>query len=180
LSAAFDALATAQTAQALIAFSTGLPAYVLIRVLQPGFFAREDTVTPTIFAAISVVANIALSLLLFPAYLHVGIAVATSVSAWLNALLLALFLARRGHFALTTGEWSRHGLIILISTLMGGALYLLVERGSRYFASGAPFWMQALLLAVLIGFGVILYFTLLHVSGAQKLGLLLRQLRPRG
>jgi putative peptidoglycan lipid II flippase len=177
---AFDALATSQTAQALIAFSTGLPAYVLIRVLQPGYFAREDTVTPTIFAGISVVANIGLSLLLFPAYLHVGIAIATAAAAWLNALLLALFLARRGHFALTAPEWGRHGLIILISMLMGGALYLLAERGGGYFASGAPFGMQAVLLAVLIGFGVTLYFTLLHVTGVQKLGVLLRQMRPRG
>src|SRR5690606_36601925 len=77
---AFGALATQQTSQALIAFATGLPAYVLIRVLQPGYFAREVTLTPTAFAGVSVVVNIALSLLLFPAYLHVGIAIATSVS----------------------------------------------------------------------------------------------------
>ena len=57
---------------------------VLIRVLQPGFFSRKDTKTPTIFAGISVVANIGLSLLLFPSLQHVGIALATSVSAWLN------------------------------------------------------------------------------------------------
>src|SRR5690606_8011886 len=52
---AFDALATRQTAQALIAFATGLPAYVLIRVLQPGYFAREDTLNPTAFAGVSVI-----------------------------------------------------------------------------------------------------------------------------
>ncbi|HLV83776.1 MAG TPA: murein biosynthesis integral membrane protein MurJ, partial [Devosia sp.] len=177
---AFEALATQQTAQALIAFSTGLPAYVLIRVLQPGYFAREDTITPTVFAGISVIANIGLSLLLFPTYLHVGIAVATAVSAWLNAVLLAVFLARRGHFALTAAEWGRHGLILLISALMGASLYLLAERGGPYFASGAPFWMQAGLLAVLVGFGMVLYFTLIHVSGAQKLGQLLGRLRRRG
>lgn len=177
---AFDALATQQTAQALIAFSTGLPAYVLIRVLQPGYFAREDTVTPTIFAGISVVANIGLSLLLFPQYLHVGIAIATSASAWLNALLLAVFLALRGHFALTPGEWLRHGLIVLISAVMGGALYLLAQRGAPYFAPGAPLWLQAGLLAVLVAFGMVTYFILVHVSGAQPLGLLLRRLRRRG
>jgi putative peptidoglycan lipid II flippase len=174
---AFDALATTQTAQALIAFATGLPAYVLIRVLQPGYFAREDTVTPTIFAGISVVANISISLLLFPSLVHVGIAIATSASAWLNAVLLAVFLARRGHFALTGAEWGRHGLIIAVSAIMGGALYLLVQRGAPYFASGAPLWLQAGLLAVLVGFGMAIYFTLVHVTGAQKLGLLLRRLR---
>ena len=63
---AFTATDTYETAQTMIWFSAGLPAYVLIRVLQPGFFAREDTRTPTIFAGISVVINIAISLLLFP------------------------------------------------------------------------------------------------------------------
>ena len=133
--------------------------------------------TPTVFAGISVVANIGLSLLLFPSLVHVGIAIATSASAWLNAVLLAMFLARRGHFALTRAEWGRHGLIIAISAVMGGALYLLVQRGASHFASGAPLWLQAGLLAVLVGFGMATYFTLVHVTGAQKLGLLLRRLR---
>lgn len=177
---AFDAQATTQTAEALIAFSTGLPAYVLIRVLQPGYFAREDTITPTVFAGVSVVANIGLSLLLFPSYLHVGIAIATSASAWLNAAMLALFLALRGHFALTRAEWIRHGLIILISVVMGGALWLLAERGAAYFVPGVPLWQSAGLLAVLVGFGMVTYFTLVHVSGAQRLGLLLRRMRRRG
>ena len=60
---------------------------------------------------------------------------------------------------------------------MGGALYLLVQRGASHFASGAPLWLQAGLLAVLVGFGMATYFTLVHVTGAQKLGLLLRRLR---
>ncbi|MEQ1771610.1 MAG: murein biosynthesis integral membrane protein MurJ, partial [Devosia sp.] len=50
---AFTAIDTAETAQTLVWFAAGLPAYVLIRVLQPGFFAREDTRTPTAFAAVS-------------------------------------------------------------------------------------------------------------------------------
>ena len=177
---AFDALATTQTAEALVAFSTGLPAYVLIRVLQPGYFAREDTVTPTIFAAISVAANIGLSLLLFPSLLHVGIAIATSASSWLNAVLLAVFLAVRGHFALSAREWGRHALILLVSLLMGGALYLLAQRGAAHLATGVPLWEQAGVLAALVAFGMVLYFTLVHVSGAQRLGLLLRRLRRGG
>ncbi|WP_323016016.1 murein biosynthesis integral membrane protein MurJ, partial [Devosia sp.] len=176
---AFDALATAQTAHALIAFSTGLPAYVLIRVLQPGFFAREDTVTPTIFAGISVLANIVLSLLLFPSLVHIGIAIATAASSWLNAVLLALFLARRGHFALSGAEWRRHGLILFISAIMGASLYLLADQGRAYLASSAPFWQQAGVLAVLVGFGLVLYFTLVHVSRVQPLGQLFSQLRRR-
>ncbi|UXN75531.1 polysaccharide biosynthesis C-terminal domain-containing protein [Devosia sp. A8/3-2] len=100
---AFDASATVPVAEALVGYARGLPAFVLIRVLQPGFFSRKDTVTPTIFAGLSVLANIGISLWLFPSLQHVGIALATTISSWLNAVLLALFLARRGYFCPARG-----------------------------------------------------------------------------
>ncbi|MEO5805424.1 murein biosynthesis integral membrane protein MurJ [Devosia sp.] len=174
---AFTPADTIAVSRALVAFAVGLPAYVLIRVLQPGYFSRKDTKTPTVFAGISVVANIALSFALFPSLTYVGIAVATSISAWLNAILLAIFLATRGHFVLTAGEWAKHLMIILISLLMGGSLYLLGERGASYFAATRPVLVQIGVLGALVGFGLILYFTLIHVSGTQRLGLLFRRLR---
>ncbi|MHA6299590.1 murein biosynthesis integral membrane protein MurJ [Devosia sp. CAU 1758] len=174
---AFNALATQQTAEALVAFSAGLPAYVLIRVLQPGFFAREDTMTPTIFAGISVVANIAISLFLFPTLLHVGIAIATAASSWLNVLLLAGTLAWRGHFRLTGPQWRAQSAIVMISLVMGGALLLLADQGAAHLASGVPLWRQTLVVAALVIFGLATYFTLAHITGTQRLGVLLRRLR---
>lgn len=174
---AFDAASTYETAQTLIWFAAGLPAYVLIRVLQPGFFAREDTVTPTIFAGISVVVNIALSLLLFPRMQHVGIAVATSVAAWANAVLLAVWLKRRGHFALNAAEWRRHGLIVFAALVMAGLLYGLSLPLAPAFAADAALAVQLLALAVLVTIGLAVYFALAHVSGAQPMGQLLRRLR---
>lgn len=176
----FDAVATVQTAQALVAFSCGLPAYVLIRVLQPGFFAREDTVTPTLFAGVSVVVNIAISLWLFPSLVHVGIAIATAASAWVNVLCLAVTLALRGHFRLTRAQWLGQLAIVLISLVMGVALWVLAERGAHYLVSGVPLWQQAGVLAVIMLFGVVTYFTLAHVTGTQRLGMLFRRLRRRG
>jgi len=171
---------TVAVSQALVAFAIGLPAYVLIRVLQPGYFSRKDTITPTIFAGISVVANIGLSLWLFPSLTYVGIALATTISAWLNAILLGTFLALRGHFALTRDEWRNHVKIILISLAMGGMLYLFGLRGAHLMATGNPIYIQAIVLAALMAFGMLFYFTLVHVSGAQPLGLLIRRLRRRG
>ena len=78
----------------------GLPAYVLIKVLGPGFFAREDTVTPVKIAALCVAINLGLNLLLMGPLLHVGIALATAISAWINVGLLLLVLRRRGHLRL--------------------------------------------------------------------------------
>ncbi|MCY4311173.1 MAG: polysaccharide biosynthesis C-terminal domain-containing protein, partial [Rhodospirillaceae bacterium] len=82
-------------------FATGLPAFVLIKVLSPAFFARHDTRSPMIYAIISMVVNIVLSpLLVWPLGVgYLGIPIATSVAAWINTALLAWFLVRRGHLS---------------------------------------------------------------------------------
>jgi len=81
----------------LLAFSFGLPAYVLNKALTPGFFARHDTKTPVKASATALVVNIVLNLALMPVLGYVGIALGTSISAWLNAGLLTIGLHRRGH-----------------------------------------------------------------------------------
>ena len=85
-------------APTVLAFAAGLPAFAMTKVFQPGFYAREDTKTPMRFAIISVAINIVASLLLSRWYGHVGIAMATSIAAWANAILLAISLTRRGHY----------------------------------------------------------------------------------
>ena len=177
---AFDATATLETASALVAFAVGLPAFVLIRVLQPGFFAREDTVTPTIFAAISVAVNISLSLALFPALQHTGIAAATSVAAWGNALMLGTTLYRRGHYRPERRELIRHVLILLISLGMALLLVGLAWPLGEVFAADAAFLPQLLALAALCATGLVAYFGAIHVTRVQPLGLLLKRLRRGG
>jgi putative peptidoglycan lipid II flippase len=174
---AFDALATVETSKTLIWFAAGLPAYVLIRVLQPGFFAREDTLTPTYTAGISAFINIVVSLALFPSLQHVGIAIATSLAAWANAVLLAVMLHRRGHFSLPRADWGRHALIIAASVAMGAVLWGLSIPAAPFFSLHAHLLVQLVALGGLCTVGTVLYFALVHVTGAQPLGLLLRRLR---
>ncbi len=95
---AFGEAQSLATSAALTAYALGLPAYVLIKVLAPGFFAREDTKTPVKIAVICLLANIAFVLLLIGPLKHVGIALATVLSSWLNAMFLGLFLQRRNLF----------------------------------------------------------------------------------
>ncbi|MEO7224297.1 MAG: murein biosynthesis integral membrane protein MurJ, partial [Devosia sp.] len=147
---AFSFTDTVETGRTLIWFAAGLPAYVLIRVLQPGFFAREDTKTPTVFAGISVVVNIGLSLALFPTLAHVGIAIATSLAAWANAVLLAIWLGRRGHFRLPASDWRRHGLIIGAAIAMAAILWGLAIPLAPYLATSAPLAIQILALGGLV------------------------------
>ncbi len=163
--------------QALVAFAVGLPAFVLIRVLQPGFFSRQDTRTPTGFAFVSLIVNIALSLALFPALRHVGIALATSIAAWVNVVLLATFLARRGHFAISPAEWRQQGLILLLTLVMSGLLWAAVMLLGPVFDPGYFFPVQALALLALCVLGAGVYFALAHLTRLQPLGGLLRRFR---
>ncbi|RYE84273.1 MAG: lipid II flippase MurJ, partial [Hyphomicrobiales bacterium] len=118
-------------------------------------------------------------LLLFESLKHVGIALATSIAAWANVLLLAIFLARRGHFSLDAREWKQQALIVVLTVLMGGALWLAVAGLGPVFDPGYPFLIQALALLVLCVGGAGLYFALVHLSGVQRLGLLLKRLRMK-
>ena len=132
-----------------------------------------------IFAGVSLVINVVLSLLLFESLKHVGIALATSAAAWANVLLLAIFLARRGHFTLDSREWRQQALIGVLTLAMGGLLYLAVWLLGPVFDPGYPFLIQALALLLLCVFGAGLYFALVHITGVQRLGALVSRLRRR-
>ncbi|WP_448187431.1 murein biosynthesis integral membrane protein MurJ [Azospirillum sp. sgz301742] len=88
----------AQSAATLQAYALGLPAFVVIRSLVSGFYARHDTATPVRVALVAMLANVALKVVLMGPLAQVGLAVATSVAAWINAGLLAWLLHRRGLF----------------------------------------------------------------------------------
>ena len=79
---------TLYTANVLSMFAIGLPAYILIKVLITCFFAREDTKTPLYVSIVSVIVNIILSLILIQSMREVGIALATAISAWVNAFFI--------------------------------------------------------------------------------------------
>jgi len=158
---------SAATAGALAAFAAGLPAYVLIKVLSPGFFAREDTKTPVIFAAAGVVVNIVLSLLLMGPLAHVGIAVATAVAAWVNAGLLAVVLVRRGYLAADGQLAQRLPRIALASVLMAAALVPAAAWLAGPLAGALAARVAAM--GTLIGFGVLVFAGLAFLLGAARL-----------
>jgi putative peptidoglycan lipid II flippase len=95
---AFGPRETAATAAALIAYSAGLPAFVLVKVLAPAFFARHDTKTPVKVAIVSLATNLVLTFVLMQFLAHVGVAIALSAAGWLQAAILMAVLARRGDF----------------------------------------------------------------------------------
>lgn len=156
-----DALATAT---ALIAYAAGLPAYVGIRVFTPGFFAREDTKTPVKIAALCMVVNIALNLILMQRYGHVGIAAASSVSAWLNVLMLVIILTKRGHYAPDARVLRRIVGIIAASAAMAFGLWYAGDTMAVHLSAGAVERTAALI--VLIAGGLALYVVSARIFGA--------------
>jgi putative peptidoglycan lipid II flippase len=108
-------------AGALALFAIGLPGYVLIKILQPGYFARENTKTPMKMAGVTVAVNIVASLALFPLIGHLGIALATSIAAWVNVVLLAFGL--RGWLHIEPTLWVKLAKIAAASVSMGLAVW---------------------------------------------------------
>ena len=104
---AFGPDASAATAATLTLMALGLPAQVLVRVLGPACFAREDTATPVRIAGIAMLVNVVAILPLIGPLAEAGIALAGALSAWANALLLAFILIRRGDFGLDPGAVRR-------------------------------------------------------------------------
>ncbi len=151
-------------AYALAAFAVGLPAFVLIKVFQPAFFAREDMRTPFRFSVIMVVANVLGSIALFPFLGHVGIALATSISAWVNLVLLITTLYRRGDFQPAPSTMRRVALIVASSLLMGVAVWVMKLWLSEAVFS-AVFMDRVAATGIIIVSGAMLYFALIVATG---------------
>ncbi|MEJ2123960.1 MAG: murein biosynthesis integral membrane protein MurJ [Alphaproteobacteria bacterium] len=164
---AFTAENAHAVATTLTAFAVGLPASVLIRVLLPGFFARENTRIPMIFATISGVLNIAASVTLFffTPLGYVGIAIATSLAAWTNASLLGGTLLYQGHFRLDSALQKRGPLIILTSFIMGGVVWgLSLLIGQVFGPISGSVWHILTLVALVTSGGAV------YLVGAQLIG----------
>jgi putative peptidoglycan lipid II flippase len=176
---AFDATVSTATAAALVAYACGLPAYVLIKVLTPGFYAREDTGTPVRIAVACVALNTLAALALMRVLGHVGIALATAMSAWVNCALLARGLATRG--ALRADARLRRATLgaAAASLAMAAALVLASHAGLSPLAqaTGLARWTA---LGALIGIGGLVYAVAGAALGAVRPRALLALLRrPR-
>ena len=160
---AFGPADTAATAAALAAYAAGLPAFVLVKVLAPAFFARHDTKTPVKIAIVAMAANLALTLVLMQFLAHIGIALATSAAGWLNALALLTVLLRRRHFALDARARRNLPRIAAAALGMGVALALLRTALAPAIAGAAPIRIAAL--AGLVAAGLAAYAILTVALG---------------
>lgn len=162
---AFTAADAAMAGLALQAFAAGLPAHVLAKVAAPGYFARQNTRSPFHFALAAAVVNCAFGIATFRWLGHVGLALAVSVAALVNAGLLMGGLLRRGDFAPTPRLWRTLGAATGASAAMAAGLVWLVP--------GDEWWRHATLaarvgaLAGAVGGGALAYFAVVFALGAR-------------
>ncbi|HEY0271227.1 MAG TPA: murein biosynthesis integral membrane protein MurJ [Sphingomonas sp.] len=175
----FNAADTAACAAVLTAYSFGLPAYILIKVLTPGFYARGDTRTPVKIAMLEMLCNLGLNLIfVFGTRLgYVGLAVSGATCAWINVGLLYWTLRRRGLFAVDA-RLRRRAPRLLLATLAMAALLLVVGPLVAPLVGGALV-PRVGGLAVLIGSGAICYFGCAFLFGAFRWSDLRAQLSRR-
>src|SRR4051794_25806356 len=158
---AFHEVDTIRCAWALSAFSLGLPSYVLVKVLTPGFYARADTKTPVRLAIWSMAVNLAGNLILIPllgrfGFGHVGPPLATAVSSTVNVWMLWTVLKRRGHFETDARLRRRAPRMALAAALMGIALFFLTPLVDPYLTRSLMVRVAAL--SALVGGGAAIYF----------------------
>ncbi|MGC6401702.1 murein biosynthesis integral membrane protein MurJ [Sphingomonas sp. FW199] len=155
---------TRATALALGAFSLGLPAYVLIKLLTPAYHARQDTRTPMRYATISIGVNIVGNLALIPTIGHIGPPLATTLAALVNVTLLYRTLRKRGDFEVDAQLRRRLPRLALAALLMGGALFWL-DRLVTPWTTG-ELWVRIVGMAALVAAGCVVYGIASIVTGA--------------
>ena len=164
-SAAFTAHDVEMATRSLMAYSLGLIGFILVKVLAPGFYARQDTKTPVRIAIIAMVSNMVLNIILVFPLAHAGLALATTLSAYLNAFLLFRALRKEEIYRPAQG-WG-----LLISR---GAVGCAVMAGVLLWGAGdielwlsLTTWERILRLTTWIGFGGAAYFAVLFLLGIR-------------
>jgi len=177
----FTASDAQNTALTLSLIALGLPAYVLVKVLTPGFYARRDTATPVKVAIVVLVVNVILNFALIwgLGWGIGGLAAAVALSSWLNCVILYVLLHRRGHFQIEAWLASRLARQLLAAGAMVAALFALKILLGSWFTGSLGHRLAGVM--ALVGGGMAVYFPLVWVLGGtdrEELKALLRRRRP--
>ncbi len=156
---AFDAHDSFRAGQSLQAYSLGLIAFMTVKVFLTGFYSRQDPKTPVKIGLIAVVSNIILNLALFKPFGHVGLAAATSISAFINAILLYRYLHKEQHLQISksTAVWILK-LVVATGLLLAGLWYFdfSIEQWQAWSRVEAIAMIIGTISATVVSYGTIL------------------------
>jgi putative peptidoglycan lipid II flippase len=174
----FTAEDAATTSVVLSIIVAGLPAYVLIKVLTPGFYARKDMKTPVYIALAMLVLGVGMNFALIPILGIAALALTTAASAWLNALALYIILHARRHYRIPRLVWWRIVKQLFAAAVMAAALFLLQEQLDGLFTGSAG--RRVVGVGALVGVGAGLYFGIawiIHAFDREEILALFRRKR---
>lgn len=155
-----------QTAPALAAFVIGLPAYAAGKVFSTTFFSREDTRTPVRIAIVTIVINLFLNIAFMQFYGHIGLAIATSITAWINTVLLGIILYKRQIFIFDRPLISKLTRMLTASLIMGGMLYYATQI---FVYPGDNGWREIVYNFTGISGGILIYGLIAIILGVSPL-----------
>ncbi len=162
----FSAHDVAQTAQALVGYAVGLLGLIAVKILAPGFYARQDIRTPVKIAVVALLATQASNLVLVPLFKHAGLAMSVSVGALANAAMLYAGLRRRGLYAPQPGWGGFMGRLVVALAALAAALWF-GGRGIDWTAMQAQWAARAAVLAALVAGGAAVYGAALWLLGLR-------------
>lgn len=157
----FDHYAVQQTAPTLIALSLSLPAFIINKALLPTFFAKGNLKIPTIFSLMCLGINVVLNLLLMHKYQHTGIAIATSISTWINSSLLINYLTINKMYKISQVLLLNIVKILIATLVMSIVLYVSSSSSAGLFLD--KIFARVIHLAALILLSVVVYFGTLYL-----------------
>ncbi|KTD21534.1 integral membrane protein [Legionella lansingensis] len=154
-----------QTQKSLIALGSGVPAFMMVKVLASGFYARQDIKTPVKVGALAMIINSFLCLLLIWPLAHAGLALASALAGYVNSGVLLFLLVRRGVYQPSAG-WLKFILQLLLANVaIAGYLFFMAGQ-SNYWLAQSAFWRLSLLLGHVF-MAVIIYFVTLRLVGVH-------------
>jgi putative peptidoglycan lipid II flippase len=162
----FTAVNSYATAQALAAFSIGLPSYILVKVLTPGYYARSDTRTPVRYATISMAVNLILNLAFIVPLGHMGPPLATALASTVNVALLYRTLVSRGQFTPDAQLRRRAPRMLVAALIMGVVMFFLNDLFQPYVTG--PSLARWMAMVVLVGTGGLVYAAAVFATGALR------------
>lgn len=154
-----------QASLSLMAYGLGLLPFIFIKVLAPGYYARQDTKTPVKIGIIAMISNMVLNVILMLQFAHVGLALATALSAGLNAGLLYRGL-RKSKVYQPTPDWASFALKLLLPNLGLFLILILLSPDSTVWLT-SDVWQRSSMLMGIITAAAITYFILLHLVGIK-------------
>ena len=171
----FSVGATIAASHTLMAFAVGLPAFVLVKIISPAFYANQDTKTPPKIAIFCIVVNfIFVVILMFPLQ-YVGIALATSISSWLNVFLMAHTLKKRDWLRLEKRLFWQVGKILFASIIMAVCLWILTPILAPYMVRTEHSLYRFGALILLASLGAIVYLAVSFASNTVHLRTMVMQ-----